>query len=403
MSGISQAWDFYSTSGYRSAGSGISSDSFKSILSADFKISNKDPLKIAVIGGGLIGPRHAQTVISNLSTVLYALVELSSHGPSLARTLDTTYHFSISSLLPTIPLPDAAIICTPNHTHVPLALELISAEIPILVEKPVATSLPSGLELVEVARKANVKVLVGHHRRFNTYLLATKAGLPNLGRILAIQGTWALQKPPSYFTTPETNTWRQRVEDGGGVILINLIHEVDLVQYLFGPINLVSALQTGKGRGYEVEEGAAVMMRFASGVVGSFVFSDNSPSPWNFEAGTGENPLIPKVEAADGFYRVLGEKGSLSVPGLTRWSYDEVPGKEEHVEKGWGRVLKKEKLEVRVEDVPFDLQLNHFVEVVRGTEEPCCSGEDALRALKVCQAIKMATKNDDGYPIKIEA
>ncbi|CAG8949564.1 hypothetical protein HYFRA_00007797 [Hymenoscyphus fraxineus] len=322
-------------------------------------MSNKDPLKIAVIGGGLIGPRHAQTVISNPSTVLYALVEPSSHGPSLAKTLNTTYHSSISSLLTTIPLPDAAIICTPNHTHVPLALELISAEIPILVEKPVATSLPSGLELVEAARKANVKVLVGHHRRFNPYLLATKVALQNLGRILAIQGTWALQKPPSYFTTPEANTWRQRVEDGGGVILINLIHEVDLLQYLFGPINLVSALQTGKGRGYEVEEGAAVMMRFASGVVGSFVFSDNSPSPWNFEAGTGENPLIPKVEAADGFYRVLGEKGSLSVPDLTRW-------------------------------------------MVRGAEDPNCSGEDALRALKVCQAIKMAIKNDDGYPIKIE-
>lgn len=187
-----------------------------------------NPLKVAIIGGGLIGPRHAQSVISNPSTVLYALVEPSPHGPSLAKTLNTTLHASISSLLTTIPLPDAAIICTPNHTHVSLGLELIAAGIPILFEKPLATSAISGLELVKAAQRAKVKVLVGHHRRFNPYLLATKAALPSLGRVLAIQGTWALQKPSSYFTTSERNAWRQRVEDGGGVILINLIHEIDL-------------------------------------------------------------------------------------------------------------------------------------------------------------------------------
>lgn len=142
------------------------------------------------------------------------------------------------------------------------------------------------------------------------------------------------------------------------------------------------------------------MLRFESGVVGTFIFSDNSPSPWNFEAGTGENPTIPKVEDAGGFYTILGEQASLSVPDLTRWSYDEAPGKEEVKEKGWERILKREKLEVRTEDVPFDLQLSHFVKVVRGIEEPNCSGDDALRALGTCQAIKQAVLWGDGMPIK---
>lgn len=270
-----------------------------------------------------------------------------------------------------------------------------------MVEKPVATSVSSGEELVEAAKEANVKLLVGHHRRFHPYLLATKRALDGLGRVLAVQGIWALQKPASYFTTPERNSWRQRVEDGGGVVLINLIHEVDLLQYLFGNIILISALPTAKGRGYEVEEGAAVLLQFENGIVGTFVFSDNVPSPWNFEAGTGENPMIPKVEEAGGFYRVLGEKGSLSVPDLTRWSYDDVPGREEGKEKGWERVLMREKLEVRREDVPFDLQLSHFVGVVRGREEPSCSGGDALRALRVCEAIKVAVGKGDGCPIRI--
>ena len=124
-----------------------------------------------------------------------------------------------------------------------------------------------------------------------------------------------------------------QTSSSGGVVLINLIHEVDLLQYLFGPISLISALETKKTRGYGAEEGAAILMRFESGIVGTFILSDSVPSPWNFEAGTGENPTIPKVENGGGFYRVMGTKGSLSVPDSERWSYDGVvEGKERWVE-----------------------------------------------------------------------
>ncbi|KAF4635977.1 hypothetical protein G7Y89_g2107 [Cudoniella acicularis] len=331
-------------------------------------VSRSPPLKVAVIGAGLIGPRHAQSVISNPSTELVALVEPSPNGSSIAASLKTTHYASITDLLTSPHKPDVAIICTPNHTHVPLSLELISAGIHILVEKPISTTLSSGLSLISAAKAQDIQLLVGHHRRFNPYLLSTKQGLSSntLGKIIAVQGTWCLLKPASYFEG--IGSWRQSSESG----------------------------ETTKSRRFDAEEGAAILMRFKSGVVGTFILSDAVPSPWNFETGTGENPNIPKVEGVDGFYRIMGTKGSLSVPDLTRWSYEEgATGK-----VGWNQSLKKEQLKVEEEKVPFDFQVQHFVDVVRDGKEPSCTGEEALRALVVCEAVKKAMKC--GLPVEID-
>lgn len=353
-------------------------------------------LRIVVVGGGLIGPRHAQSVLSNPNTTLLAIVDPAPHGASLAASLHTAHYTSIASLLSSDILPDAAIICTPNHTHVPLALELLAAGIPVLIEKPISTSIASGKRLLAAASVANVPLLVGHHRRFNPYLISAKAVLASgsLGRIIAVQGIWALRKPVSYFGPP--TEWRREA----GVVLINLVHEIDLLQYLLGPIVLVHALSAINTRGFQAEEGAAILLRFEGGVVGTFLLSDAVVSPWTFEQGTGENPMIPQVgekEGAGGFYRVLGTEGSLSVSDMTRWSYE---GLRDGEEKGWLQVLNKERLRVEKENIPFDLQVQHLVDVVLHGAVISCSGKDGLSAMVVCDAVKKAMAT--GKPIRID-
>jgi predicted dehydrogenase len=347
------------------------------------------PINIAVIGGGLIGPRHAQAIIKTPSAHLVALVDPAPHGPQTAASLNTVHYSSISALLSSSHKPDAAIICTPNATHVALALELIAAGVHVLVEKPISTSIPDGVRLIDAAREANVKLLVGHHRRFNPYLLAAKQALDGqgLGQLIAVQGAWCLRKEDTYFDG--IGEWRRNGVTGG-VVLINLVHEIDLLQYLLGPIVFVSALPTQKTRGFEAEEGAAILLRFKSGVVGTFILSDATPSPWNFEGGTGENPMIPHVHpesAAGGFYRIMGTKSSLSVPDLTRWSGT------------WTGELTREVLEVDKEKVPFDLQIQHFVDVVSGSVVPNCTGEEALRAMVACEAVKRSMKTKKAVEI----
>ena len=83
----------------------------------------------------------------------------------------------------------------------PLSLELISAGVHVLVEKPISTSIEDGQKLIEAAREKNVCLLVGHHRRFNPYLLAAKKEVERggLGTMIAVQGSWCLRKPEEYF------------------------------------------------------------------------------------------------------------------------------------------------------------------------------------------------------------
>ncbi|KAM5354052.1 hypothetical protein ACJ41O_000702 [Fusarium nematophilum] len=340
------------------------------------------PITFAVIGVGLIGPRHAQTVVHSSQAQLVAIVDLMPAGEALARDLGVSYFKSVSEMLQSPDKPDAAIICTPNHTHVPLARELSSGGVHILIEKPFCTDIPSGKALLEHLRQTGVKALVGHHRRFNPYMVTAKQTVSSgsLGKIIAINGMWATYKPPEYFDAPAE--WRRT--STGGVVLINMVHEVDLLHYLFGPITRVHAEKTISQRGFDAEEGAVLTLRFKSGAVGSFLVSDNVPSPYNFESGTGENPLIPK--AGQDFYRVFGTEASLSVPDMTTWSY-------RGGEKSWHGELVKETIPVP-DGVPFELQLEHFVRVIRGEETPSCTPEAGLAALVVCQAIKDALEGN---------
>jgi predicted dehydrogenase len=238
---------------------------------------------------------------------------------------------------------------------------------------------------VTLASRLNLHLIVGHHRRFNSYVTTTKRLLDNssLGRVIALVGIWATYKPDSYFASP--TVWR-RSAVSGGPIFINLIHEIDILHYLFGPIVLVHAEATVSQRGYEAEEGAAIILKFESGLVGTFLLSDATPSPWNFEACTGENPMIARVGENQGFLKIIGAEGSLSVGDMSSWSYGEA------VKKSWTNMMNETRVAVdKAQRVPFELQVANLVGVVRGKESPVCSGAEGVRAVVVCEAIKRAT------------
>lgn len=351
-----------------------------------------DRTKIAIIGAGLIGPRHARTVAANPTALLAAIVDPTQSGADLAATLSVPYYKSIADLIASSDKPDGAIICTPNHTHVSVGLELVRAGIHVLVEKPISTDIASGRELVRVAQEVGVQVLVGHHRRFNSYMLAAKEILSSgkIGDPVAVNGIWATYKPSDYFDGP--GEWK-RTKTSGGPILINLIHEIDLMHYLLGPITRVYAEPMPLRRGFDAEEGCAITLRFASGAVGTFVLSDNVPSPHNFEAGTGENPLIPRT--GKDFYRIFGTDGTLSVPDLMLSSYAKRPV------KSWLEEMNSEVVGMDDVKTPFESQLAHFIKVVKGAEEPSCSGADGIAALLVCEAVKKSI--EIGLPVEIDA
>ena len=209
--------------------------------------------------------------------------------------------------------------------------------------------------------------------------MTAKKLLPQLGRIIAVNGLWTIYTPPEYFEAP--SDWR--TGKNGGPVLINLIHDVDIMHHLFGPIVRVYAEETVSQRGFEAEEGAAITLKFASGVVGTFVLSDAVASPYSLESGTGENPDI--YASGQDFYRILGSDGTLSIPDMTIWSY-------EKGEKNWAKAIHPQRFDVEDTKVPFELQIEHFVRLIQGREEPSCSGAEGLRALAVCEAVRRSLR-----------
>ena len=116
-------------------------------------ISTSQKIRIAVIGTGLIGPRHAQAVLKEPEAELVCIVDPNPAAKDVAVTLNVPLYESIRGMLASEHKPEAAIICTPNHTHVSVATELLQGEVHVLVEKPISTDIAGGQELVSRYRK----------------------------------------------------------------------------------------------------------------------------------------------------------------------------------------------------------------------------------------------------------
>ncbi|KAL6246749.1 hypothetical protein RBB50_006056 [Rhinocladiella similis] len=365
----------------------------------------------ALVGGGTIAPLHAKYILSSPICELVAIIDPFPTGQKLAESLSVAHYASVSDLVasPQQQKPDVFIICVPSGLHVKLATEILDHASPraILVEKPFCTDSASGDALVKRARDKGCSLAVGHHRRFHPAISAAKEAIVGgkVGKITAMSGVWTCKKNEGYFSAAQ---WRVSRSQGGGPVWTNFIHDADVLQYLVGA-RVVRVWVTGSvARRHheaakpndEIEEGAALVLQFANGVVGTFVMNDNVASPYGWEAATGDMPSFPKADIPIDCYRIFGTEGTISVPDDVLWTYDPAEAARRNLEVGWSVPMNREVLRI-VDKHPFQLQIEHLVRVVEGKEQPRCSGEDGLDAVKVCEAVIEALGKGDGYPIDI--
>lgn len=191
--------------------------------------------------------------------------------------------------------------------------------------------------------------------------------------------------------------------------MTNFVHDIDVLHYLTGSrVARIWAIETLSRRSHAntrsndlVEEGAAIMLQFANGVVGTFIVSDNVASPFGWEAATGDNPLYPPAPLKVDPYRIFGTVGTLTEPDGSLWMYDADHATNSGKELGWNVPTQREELELS-DQIPFQQQAEHLAEVVKGEARPRCSGEDGLNAVRVCEAVIAALKAKDGLPINLQ-
>jgi predicted dehydrogenase len=346
-------------------------------------------LSFLLSGPGLIGKQHAKLVMSRPDCSLRAIVA-PQHAPNEAFALECGVEF-FSSFNEALRREhfDAAIISSPNPFHFAQAEACVQNGIAVLVEKPVTDKLDDARRLVELAKRRNVPVLVGHHRTYSPLLESVEQFLnsPSFGRPVALQGTALFYKPARYF---EEGTWRTKI--GGGPILINLIHEIGLMRFFYGEIKRVSALAGKNIRNFEVEDTVAITIDFVNGALGTFLLSDTAASTKSWEMTSGENPAYPS-SPEENCYHFAGTNGSLNFPSMHARYY--APGSE----PSWWKPFETVQLPLWRAN-PLERQLDHFIDVVRGRAAPRVSARDGYLNMLVVQAIMQSIDTEKAVNVE---
>ncbi|GGF04269.1 oxidoreductase [Aliidongia dinghuensis] len=335
-------------------------------------------LTIAVIGAGAIGRAHIETIGRIDACRLAGIAEPAAEGRALAERLGVPWSSDAAQLLDHV-RPDAAIIATPNATHRAMALACIERGIPAIVEKPIASTLEDAAAIAAASDEARVPILVGHHRRYNPIIRQAHEMIAGgaLGRLTNASVLYTFVKPPEYFDL----AWRRTA--GGGPILINLIHEIDLIRHLCGEIATVQALTSNAIRGFEVEDTVAVLLRLVNGALVTVSLSDSAATPWSWDLASGESPNYPPQPVPVQTHFIAGTEGSLALPTLEHWRYDGT--------KSWFTPITRETVAFTRGD-PYMEQLHHLCRVVRNEDAPLIPAADGMLTLRATMAVHEAAR-----------
>ncbi|WP_369303373.1 Gfo/Idh/MocA family protein [Pseudomonas sp. N2-5-1-1] len=338
-------------------------------------------IRIAVAGAGLIGRRHIELIRANSSCELASVIDPFEIDTAYLDSLGVCQYSSLATCFAE-DKPDGVILATPNALHVEQTLQCIKVGVAALIEKPVAHNVEEGKRLLAVADATGAKLLVGHHRAHSPILARAREVIRDdiLGDLVAVQGSALFYKPDDYF---DSAVWRR--QEGGGPILINMIHEIGNLRSLCGEIVAVQAMQSNAARGFPVEDTVCIGLRFENGALGSFLLSDSAGCARSWEQTSQENTSYPSYEDED-CYVISGKNGSLSVPTM-RLKYYAAPK-----DRSWWKPFRTGVASINRKD-PLEIQLDHFCNVIRGTELPLVSVRDGLRNLIITEAISEAARS----------
>ncbi|MEU6479152.1 Gfo/Idh/MocA family oxidoreductase [Streptomyces sp. NPDC047017] len=232
-------------------------------------------LRFGVIGCGVIGGLHARVLTSYPPLAARArLVAVASPSPERAHRLAAETGSEATDVATLLDRPDIDVIsvCAPSGLHAELGRQALAAGKHVVVEKPIDVTAEAADQLIDSARKAGRALAVISQRRYDpaSRMLRSALGAGELGTLTSGLVEVPLWRGQSYY---DSGDWRgSRALDGGGALLNQGVHAVDLVQWLMGPVVEVTAHTALKGhQGIEVEDVVTASLRHASGALTSLL------------------------------------------------------------------------------------------------------------------------------------
>lgn len=299
--------------------------------------------QIVIVGCGNAAQRHATNLRKNENATLVGCYDSRREAAdAFALAHQTTAFDSLDAMLDAN--PDGVVICTPPSTHVAIAEAALERGLRVLCEKPLAPT-TSECESLTDARGLACAFKFRHLK--GASVLREHIAHGGLGRVLTIRGSALsdLSMAGRWFSDPSLS--------GGGVLLDNGVHLIDLCHYLVGPTESVCATIMGGKRKLAVEESAAIHMRMTCGATAELFVSWEAPAP-----------MPPLLE-------VWGTEGYASLG----YSY---------------QILDSEKNCVHAEEANgtcvWNEVIQNFVGFVRNESQPMARFEDGFSAVAVAEA-----------------
>ncbi|MBT2586604.1 Gfo/Idh/MocA family protein [Arthrobacter sp. ISL-95] len=285
---------------------------------------------------------------------------------------------------------DILSVCTPHPTHEDVVLQAAAAGVNVLCEKPIATKLESAERMVAACHESGVQLGVLFQRRFWPASQRIRSAIDDgtLGRAIMAQCSVMLHRAPDYYNR---DAWRGTWEsDGGGVLMSQAVHQIDLLQWYLGDVaEVYGKVNTYRHGDYiEVEDSATAVITFTSGAMATL------------EASTAVSPNLGiqlRITGETGASASLTEFPEGSDGRLDLWAVGErivvEPVHPEGMEPNVDLSIINGQL------IPFHkLQVQDFVQALEDGTEPAITGKDALKSLRILLAIYESSRT--GQPVR---
>ena len=337
-------------------------------------------MNVGLIGTGAISHKHAEAY----REIGYKLVAVNDIFPEVGKKFAEKWGAEfIADYREMCRRKDIDYIdvCTYPNFRLQAVEECAAAGTHILVQKPIATNLDTARKMMEVARAADIRLGVISQHRFDLGSLFVYKAIQDgrLGKILEADCYVKWHRPQSYYDKPGKGSWKL---EGGGALINQAIHSIDLVRWYAGPVAEVFAhWQLGAAHKMESEDVANAVVKFASGAMGVV------------QGSTAFVPGYPeRVE-------IHGAKGTAIITGdrLTTW---DVPGDKTDDVPLARDVASGAADPMAISIEPIKAQFLDFGDAIRKRRKPLVAGEEGYAALEIIISIYDSARRGEKLVLK---
>ena len=331
------------------------------------QLRKETTLRVGIIGTGAMSHKHAQAY-QNIGYELTVCTNTTgAKGRAFAEATGAEFVSNYEELI-RHPRVDVVDICTLPGFRLP-AVELSAKEKKhVTVEKPIATNLETARKMMEAARSAGIQLGVVSQHRFDdsTKFLKQAVAQGRLGKIIQADAYVKWYRSAEYYSRPIKGSW---AGEGGGALINQAIHQLDVLLYLLGPLDRVSATwQLGAAHNIESEDVVNALLTYASGATGVL------------QASTALWPGYPeRIE-------IHGTKGSAIMTGdkLTRWDVQNDTGDPAPIDNAMASGASDP---MAISTLTLERQFLDFGDACATGRPPLVSAVDGYRALEAVTSI----------------